>query len=56
MRTTLKDIAKEAGCSVTTVSLVLNDKATSIPDATKKKVKKAVKIKLSSQSACGWAD
>ena len=43
MRTTLKDIAKEAGCSVTTVSLVLNDKATSIPDATKKKVKKAVK-------------
>lgn len=43
MRTTLKDIAKYAGCSVTTVSLVLNNKAHSIPDATKEKVLDAVK-------------
>lgn len=43
MRTTLKDIAKYAGCSVTTVSLVLNNKAYSIPDVTKEKVLSAVK-------------
>lgn len=43
MRATLKDIAKYAGCSVTTVSLVLNDKAYSIPDSTKQKIVRAVK-------------
>lgn len=43
MRSTLKDIARRAGCSVTTVSLVLNNKAHSIPDNTKKKVMDAVR-------------
>lgn len=43
MRTTLKDIAKYAGCSVTTVSLVLNNKAHTIPENTKEKVLNAVK-------------
>lgn len=35
MRSTIKDIAKESGFSTTTVSLVLNNKAVSIPDETK---------------------
>lgn len=43
MRATLKDIAKYAGCSVTTVSLVLNNKAHTIPEHTKEKVLNAVK-------------
>ena len=36
MRATIKDIAKQAGVSITTVSLVLNGKAYKIPDQTKK--------------------
>lgn len=43
MRVTMKDIAKSAGCSVTTVSLVLNNKAKSIPEHTKKRVLEVVK-------------
>lgn len=41
MRARLKDIAERAGCSVTAVSLVLNNKADSIPDSTKQKVLQA---------------
>jgi LacI family transcriptional regulator len=37
-RTTIKDIAKDTGLSVTTVSLVLNGKAFKIPEATKRKI------------------
>ena len=43
MRVTMKDIAKYAGCSVTTVSLVLNNKARSIPEQTQKRVMEVVK-------------
>ena len=43
MRVTMKDIAKSAGCSVTTVSLVLNNKARSIPEQTQKRVLEVVK-------------
>lgn len=35
MRTTIKDIAKRTGFSVTTVSLVMNNKAIKIPDKTR---------------------
>lgn len=38
MRTTIKDIALETGFSVTTISLVLNNKAHKIPEATKRKI------------------
>lgn len=38
MRATIKDIAREAGVSITTVSLVLNGKSYKIPDQTKKLV------------------
>lgn len=38
MRATIKDIAKKAGVSITTVSLVLNGKAYKIPEQTKKAV------------------
>ncbi|SHK20449.1 LacI family DNA-binding transcriptional regulator [Hespellia stercorisuis] len=43
MRTTIKDIANHTGLSVTTISMVLNNKADSIPESTKEKVFKAVK-------------
>ena len=38
MRATIKDIAKKAGVSIPTVSLVLNGKAYKIPEQTKKMV------------------
>lgn len=43
MKVTIKDIAKEAGVSITTVSLVLNNKPTRIPEETKQRVKKIAK-------------
>lgn len=42
-RVTIKDIAKKTGFSVTTISLVLNDKASHIPRETKLIIAKAVK-------------
>lgn len=44
MRTTIKDIADYTGFSVTTISLVLNNKANKIPEETKKKILQAVEI------------
>lgn len=41
-RVTIKEVAKEAGVSVTTVSFVLNGKAESVPDATKERIRRAV--------------
>lgn len=43
MKVTIKDIAKEAGVSITTVSLVLNNKPSRIPDETKERVLKVAK-------------
>lgn len=43
MRTTIKDIAAATGLSVTTVSLVLNDRPSGIPQTTKDRVFKAAK-------------
>ena len=43
MRTTIKDIANYTGFSVTTISLVLNNKANKIPETTKNKIQDAVK-------------
>lgn len=43
MRTTIKDIAKAAGVSPTTVSFILNNKPVSISKETRDKVMKAVK-------------
>ena len=43
MRTTLKDIANKVGVSVTTVSLVINNKPCNIPEKTKVMVLDAVK-------------
>lgn len=40
---TIKDIAKETGVSLTTVSLVLNNKTNSISDTTIEKVREACK-------------
>lgn len=37
MTTTIKDVAREAGCSPTTVSLVLNKQENRISEETKKK-------------------
>ena len=42
MRTTIKDIANYTGFSVTTISLVLNNKADKIPKSTKNKILDAV--------------
>lgn len=42
MKTTIREIAKEAKCSVTTVSLVMNGKTDSISEATQKRVFEAV--------------
>ncbi|MDR1801512.1 MAG: LacI family transcriptional regulator [Lachnospiraceae bacterium] len=42
-RPTIKDIAKAAGVSITTVSLVLNKKAAKIPAATKKRIERIAK-------------
>lgn len=42
MRTTIKDIANYTGFSVTTISLVLNNKADKIPRSTKNKILDAV--------------
>ena len=42
-RITIKDVANEAGVSVTTVSLVLNGKADSVPDSTKERIYNATK-------------
>lgn len=41
MTTTIKDVAREAGCSPTTVSLVLNKQENRISEETKRKVIKA---------------
>ena len=43
MRTTIKDIANYTGFSVTTISLVLNNKANKIPQHTKDLIMDAVK-------------
>lgn len=43
MRTTIKDIARATGLSVTTISLVLNDKPNKIADDTKKLVRETAK-------------
>lgn len=43
MRATIKDIAEQTGFSVTTISLILNDKGERFPDKTKEIVKDAVK-------------
>jgi len=43
LKTTIKDIAKKVGVSVTTVSLVLNDKPNTISQATKDKIYQAKK-------------
>lgn len=43
MRTTIKDLANYTGYSVTTISMVLNNKANSIPEATRQKILEAVK-------------
>ncbi|MHC1773704.1 MAG: LacI family DNA-binding transcriptional regulator [Flexilinea sp.] len=43
MRATIKDIAEDTGFSITTISLVLNNKATSIPKATKEIIIKSAK-------------
>ena len=43
MTTKIKDIAQATGLSVTTVSLVLNNKADKIPERTKKLIKKTAK-------------
>ena len=42
MRTTIKDIANYTGFSVTTISLVLNNKANKIPQSTKDTIMEAV--------------
>lgn len=42
-RITIKDVANEAGVSVTTVSFVLNGKADSVPDSTKERIYNATK-------------
>lgn len=42
MRTTIKDISNYTGFSVTTISLVLNNKATRIPQTTKDTIMEAV--------------
>lgn len=42
MRTTIKDIANYTGFSVTTISLVLNNKANKIPKSTKDTILEAV--------------
>ena len=42
-RTTIRDIANETGMSITTVSLVLNNRPSKISEATKKKVVEAAK-------------
>ncbi len=41
-RVTIKEVANEAGVSVTTVSFVLNGKAESVPDATKERIRRVV--------------
>lgn len=43
MRTTIKDIAKYTGFSITTISLVLNGKAHKIPKATEEAILQAAK-------------
>ena len=43
MRATIRDVAKKAGYSISTVSLVLNNKNVSIPQSTRDKVLAAVK-------------
>lgn len=43
MKVTIKDIAKEAGVSITTVSLVLNDRPSRIPEETKDRIKAIAK-------------
>jgi len=40
-KTTIKEVAEKVGMSVTTVSLVLNDKADNIPESTRAKIKQA---------------
>ncbi|MBQ8406912.1 MAG: LacI family DNA-binding transcriptional regulator [Clostridia bacterium] len=40
-KTTIKDVAKKAGVSVTTVSLVLNGKGISVPESTKERIYRA---------------
>ena len=42
LRTTIKDIANYTGFSVTTISLVLNNKANKIPQSTKDTIMEAV--------------
>jgi len=42
-RSTIKDVAKAAGCSVSAVSLVLNGKGNSIPQSTQQRIKQTAK-------------
>ena len=41
--TTIKDVAKEAGVSIATVSYVLNDKSDSVSEDTRRRVWSAVR-------------
>jgi LacI family transcriptional regulator len=43
MKTTIRDIAREAKVSVTSVSLVLNNKKNTIPEATRERIKQVAK-------------
>jgi LacI family transcriptional regulator len=44
MRTTIKDIAKKTGLSITTVSLILNDKGGRFPPETRQTVNEAARV------------
>ncbi|MFR7443283.1 MAG: LacI family DNA-binding transcriptional regulator [Sellimonas intestinalis] len=54
MRTTIKDIANYTGFSVTTISLVLNNKANKIPKSTKDTILEAVESSIIIQTGLRW--